>query len=106
MKRREKYIERDDLKGATHLEVSVYYSLGGTNYWSGGTTPRGYYLSVKPVTKGDRTISHVMFTGQSRLLFQTQRFAAKQFERAVEMAKDYEEELIAAVVEQNKAEVA
>ena len=106
MKEQKKYIERDDLKDATHLEVSVYYSLGGANFLSGGTTPRGYYLSVNPVTKSTGIISYTLFTRSARLLFETQRFTAKQFERAVEMAKDYEDELIAVVVNQNKANTA
>ena len=103
MKKHERYIERNDLKGATHLEITVYYSLGGSNYLRGGKTPRGYYLSVTPVTKGDGSISYVMFSGQSRFLFETQRFTTKQLERAVEMSKKFEDELIAAVVEKNKA---
>ena len=103
MKRHEKYIERDDLKDATHLEVSVYYTKGGANYFSGGVTPRGYYLSVKPVKKGNGMVSYTLFSGRSRLLLETQRFTAKQFALALEMAKDYEESLIAAVVAENTA---
>ena len=30
------------------LEVSLYYSLGGTNLWSYKTEPRGYWLGVTP----------------------------------------------------------
>ena len=97
MNRHEKYIERDDLKGATHLEVSVYYTKGG------GATPRGYYLSVRPVTKRDGMVSFDLFSGRRQLLFETSRFTAKQFARAVEMAKGMEDELIASVAAENKA---
>jgi len=103
MKRHEKYVERSDLKNATHLEINVYYTKGGMNYFSGGVTPRGYYLSVVPVKKGNGMISSVMFSGQSTLLLETKRFSASQFAQAVEMAKNKEEELIAAVVSENKA---
>ena len=103
MKRHKKYIERNDLNNATHLEVSVSYDKGGANYFSGGTKPRGYYLSVTPVTKSATSISFTMFTGYSRFLLETKRFSEKQFANAIEMAKDYEEELIAAVVAKNKA---
>ena len=103
MQEHKKYVERGDLKGATHLEVSVYYTKGGANYFSGGTTPRGYYLSVRPVTKRNNTTSFNLFSGRSRFLFETARFTAKQFERAIEMAKDYEDELVAAVAAENKA---
>jgi hypothetical protein len=103
MKSHDKYIERSDLLDATHLELSVYYNKGGANYFNGGVDPRGYYLCVKPVRKGNGMIRYTMFTGLSRFLFETKRFSAKQFERAVDMAKGFEDELIAAVVEKNKA---
>jgi hypothetical protein len=103
MKEHKKYIERNDLKGATHLEVSVYYTKGGVNYFSGGTIRRGYYISVKPVTKGNGTISFELFSGRKQFLLETARYTAKQFARAVEMAKDVEDELIAAVVAEIKA---
>jgi len=100
--RYERYIERDDLQDATHLEVSVSYNLGGANYFSGGTIRRGFYLNVKPVTKGRGMVSYTLFSGKGRLLFETQRFTAKQFAKAVEMAKEFEEELIADVVAKSK----
>ena len=103
MKRHKNYIERSDLNGATHLEVSVYYTKGGANYFSGSTIPRGYYLSVTPVTKDTDTISFAMFTGYKKFLFATNRYTDKQFARAVEMAREYEDELIAAVVAESKA---
>ena len=103
MKEHKRHIERDDLKGATHLEVSVFYDKGGANYFSGGTTQRGYYLSVRPVTKSDRMVSFVMFAGKKRFLLETARFSQKQLDRAVELAKAHEDELIAAVVAENKA---
>ena len=101
--RQEKYIERNDLRDATHLEISVYYTKGGANYFSGGTTPRGFYISVTPVTKSNGMISFTMFTGRKQLLFTTNRYTDKQLARAVEMAKDYEAELISVVVAENKA---
>jgi len=103
MKTHKKYIERNDLNKATHLEVNVSYNKGGVNCFSGGTRPRGYYLSVTPVTISSTSISFVAFTGQSQFLLETKRFSAKQFAQAIEMSKAYEEELIAAVVAKNKA---
>ena len=103
MKEQKWYIERSDLKGATHLEVSVYYSKGGMNYLTSGTSPRGYYLCVRPVTKRGYSIRFDLFAGNSQFLFGTNRFTDKQFERATIMAKDLEDELIAAVVAKNQA---
>jgi len=96
MKMHEKYIERDGLKDATHLQVSVYYTKGGA-------IRRGYYLSVKPVTLARNMVSYVLLSGRSKLLFETQRYSAKQFDSAVSLANVYEDELIAAVVAESKA---
>lgn len=98
-----KYIEDDRLQDATHIEVNVYYSKGGMNYFTGRVTPRGYYISVKPVTKREGIISYVLFSGSGQLLLETNRYSDKQFARAVEMSKDVEKELVAAVTEKYKA---
>ena len=103
MKEHTKYIERDDLKCATHIEVKVYYSKGGVTYLSGATSPRGYYLSVRPVSASGDMIRFGPFNIRKRLLFETKRFTEKQFAKAIEMAKGFEDELIAAVVAKNKA---
>lgn len=103
MKKHEKYIEHDNLKNATHLEISVYYSKGGMSYFSGQTSPRGYYISVKPVTKRNGMVSFEMFSGYKKLLLETGRYSDKQFDRAVEMSRDAEAELISAVVAEHKA---
>ena len=103
MKKHKEYIERSDLKDATHLEVSVYYTKGGANYFSGGTIRRGYYMSVTPVKKSENFVSFVMFTGRSQLLLETNRYSDKQFAKAMEMSKDTRAELIAAVLSESKA---
>ena len=103
MKKHEKHIECGDLKGATHLEVSVYYTKGGANYFSGGINPRGYYVSVRPVTLRDGMRSFDLFAGRKQFLFETARYTDRQFSRAVTMAADFEDELITAVVAENKA---
>ncbi len=103
MDRHEKFIERDDLDGATHLQVAVYYSKGGSGMFSSGTIPRGYYLSVRPVTKRNGMVSYNLFSGRSRLLLETKRFTAKQFYKAVSMAEGLEEDLVAAVVAESRA---
>lgn len=98
MKEQKRYIERNDLKRGTHLEISIYYSKGGMSYFSGQVSPRGYYLSVRPVTLANGMISYDLFSGCKRLILETGRYSAKQFAKAVEMAKDYEDELIANAV--------
>ena len=103
MKEHKRYIERGDLKGATHLEVSVYYAKGGVNCFSGGTIPRGYYLGVRPVSKRGGMVSFELFAGRKQLLFEISRCTDKQFGRAVKMAAVFEDQLIDAVVAENQA---
>ena len=99
MKDHKKYIKHDGLKNANHLEVSVYYSKGGTSFFSGQITPRGYYISVRPVTLGNGTVRFELFSGCTKLLLETSRYSEKQFARAIEMATAFEAELIAAVTD-------
>ena len=33
------------------MQIEVYYSLGGMNYWSGKVDPRGLWLSFTPVRR-------------------------------------------------------
>jgi len=97
MKEHTRYIERSDLKGATHLEVNVYYDKGGFNYFTDQVSPRGYYLSVRPVTLGAHSVGYDMHSGSKRLILETKRYSDKQFDTAMEMAKAHEDDLIAKV---------
>lgn len=46
-----------DSNKSNALEVYVYYSLGGINYFSYKTERRGFYVSVKGVRKEDNCVS-------------------------------------------------
>lgn len=84
----------EGLKDATHIDVEVYYTKGGANYFSGGVTRRGYYLSVKPVKREGAWVSYGMFSGYSKLLLEANRFSAKQLEQAVELGRAAAPELV------------
>ena len=73
------------------------------SYFTGNVSPRGYFISVKPVTMRENYISYTLFTGYGQLLLETTRYSAKQLNLAVEMSKDVEDEIIAAVVEKHGA---
>ena len=103
MKERKHYIENNNLKDATHIEVSVYYSKGGMSYFTNTVLPRGFYIGVTPVTMRNKTISFTAFTGTRKLLLEVKRYSDKQFTRAIELAKDVETELVVSVAEKNKA---
>lgn len=96
MKEQKRYMERNDLKHGNHLEISVYYTKGGMSCFTGQVLPRGYYLSVRPVTLSNGMVSFDLFSGCKKLILKANRYSDKQFARAVEMAKAFEDELIAA----------
>lgn len=102
MKKHEKYIETTEFPGNTHLQISVYYSLGGANYLSGGTNARGFYLSVTPVNKGNGCVSYTLFSGLKMFILPANRYSEKQFNLAIEKSAEHEQELIDAVKEQQK----
>ena len=102
MKRHEYLIERSDLQGATHLQVTVSYTIGGRNYVSGGVTPRGFYVSVIPVTKRGSVISYIAFTGYNQLIMTAARFSEKQFNTAIEKSKVLIPAMIEQVLSENK----
>jgi hypothetical protein len=65
----------EGLKNGTHIDVEVIYDKGGVSYFSGGTTTRGYYISVTPVTHKNGMTSVVLFTGVKKLLLPTNRYS-------------------------------
>lgn len=100
MERNKEYIERD---GQT-LSVSIFYDLGGMNYFSGGVNRRGYYLSVRPVSVSRDetgrvvTESSVMFNGTKMLLVEVNRQSKKAEAEALKKAKENKERLIESVM--------
>lgn len=92
----------------SELEVEIYYSLGGMNYFTGNVNPRGYYLSVTPVTFEDRggftSISCTLlgtYSGIKTLIEPATRFNKKTFDRVVSENKDNEKlvlELVDAIL--------
>lgn len=76
-----KYIELKQNNTATHLKVEVYYKLGGINYCTYKQEPRGYYLSVSPVTlergPGYTMETYRAFSGVKQILKTVTRKSAK-----------------------------
>lgn len=62
------------------IEIKVHYNQGGMNYFSGSSTPRGYRLSVTPVTLEDSGRSFLLFSGVAHTIETTNRFNAKWLE--------------------------
>jgi len=77
-----------------YIKVEVYYSLGGLNYFNYRPEPRGFYLSVQPITieksHGVTWESFVGFSGVKHFIVPCAKYSPKKLELAVEMAKNGE----------------
>lgn len=61
------------------IRVKVFYQKDGHNWFSGETTPRGYYLSAQKVKLEDRCVSfHLGTSGYKSLLAEAKAFSAKK----------------------------
>jgi hypothetical protein len=94
----------DDLPtGNNGVEVKVYYTLGGPNYFSGGCTQRGYYLSVTPCLRKNGMVRVTVFSGIAAFLMPANRFSQSSFETAVKLGRQMAPELIQKVLEKEWA---
>lgn len=59
------------------IRIEVYYRIGGMNYFTSNVEPRGYYLGVTPIEKGDRFEGFTAFSGYKMLLEEAKRFSQK-----------------------------
>ena len=77
-------IEYNDLKTDfsevgefTHLKVVISYNKGGINYFTYKNETRGYYVSVTPVTRGERFESFYLLSGGRFITDETKRYSEK-----------------------------
>ena len=68
---------------ATHVDVELYYSKGGMNYFSGRNEARGLYISVQPLSKGDRWTSFVAYSGFKQHVKEMKMFTQKALDSFV-----------------------
>ena len=73
----------------TLLEINVYYSKGGLNYFTGSGEKRGIYVGVTPIVKKDCgngfiSRSFSMFSGIKKCVTELARITDKSFAAAVE----------------------
>ena len=61
----------------THIDVELYYSKGGMNYFNGNVERRGYYLSAQPLSKSTNSYSYTAFTGVKQLVREAGRYSSK-----------------------------
>lgn len=92
-----------------YIRETLYYSLGGYNYFSYKQESRGYYISVTPVTRESRggvvMESYTAFTGTKICVHPVQRKSAKAAKIAEEKAAQVSAQLIAMVCAENGIQI-
>lgn len=64
--------------GGTHIQLRIFYDLGGPNHWTGGVDERGIFASVKPIKVEGSSFSFRMGNGYKKHLKSLKRFSQKQ----------------------------
>jgi len=65
-------------------DIEVRYEMGGHNFWTYRTDPRGIYLSIKPVVRTGGFQTYMMYSGVKHLLVPLNRYSQKQLKAQAE----------------------
>jgi len=84
----------------THIEIDVFYSKGGMNYFTSTNERRGLYLSVQPVTISERSKSFMGFSGVKQFVKEMTKFSQKALD-TFEVDTEMETKLLNHVIENN-----
>lgn len=106
----QKYIEvKDNSKGVTHIKVSVFYDIGGASFNTYQNKPRGYYISVIPVTREEKngytTECIGAYSGLKKLLKAVQRKSAKAEAEAEKQAELLIDVMVSFICDKNGLEL-
>lgn len=106
----QKYIEvKENATGITHVKVWLYYDIGGMDFGSPQNKPRGYYISVVPVTRekknGYTMESFGAYSGLKQLLKSVQRKSAKAEAEAEKQAELLIDAMVSFVCDKNGLEL-
>ena len=66
------------------IEISVGYTTGGMNYFSGNEEPRGYELYIQPITRDGEWTTRGILDGTRVHLKSANRFSAKTLRQVAE----------------------
>jgi hypothetical protein len=75
------YFPKEKLKGGNAIKISVYYDMGGMNYFQGQTEQRGYYFSFGAVDKGDHSETQQAFSGSKILMQEANKYSLKVLQK-------------------------
>lgn len=68
------------------IEVELYYSKGGANYFSGSYDKRGIYASIKPVeVKADGSVGFIIGKGVRTVLVELKAKSNKTLEKVAQL---------------------
>ena len=67
------------------VDVKLRYDLGGINFATYQPKPRGYYLSIQPITVEGGFEKFVAFTGQACCVEKAERFNRRRFDTLAEL---------------------
>lgn len=92
-------------KEANVLEVEVYYSKGGINYFTYKDEPRGFWLSVSPMLIEGNLKTYTSFSGLKKFIKAVNRYSVKAEAEANRLAENFKRELIEKVCSKNNLAV-
>lgn len=81
--REQYYFTFENFNNCNTLEVDIYYSKGGENYWRSCQEKRGYYISLQPCIINDVSIISVPTDGIKMCIKEVGRKSRKGLDTAV-----------------------
>lgn len=86
---------KNDIEKFNELKISITYTLGGRNYFTGSTNPRGYKIFLKPVSRSGCVESSILLgsgnsSGYYISIESASRFNARRLE---ELAKKFDDKV-------------
>lgn len=83
---------KEKIDDFNELKISITYTLGGQNYFTGGTNPRSYKIFLKPVSRAGYVESSILMgSGKSSGYYinieATTKFSAK---RLLQLAEKFD----------------
>jgi len=82
------------------INVDLFYSKGGMNYFSYNEEKRGYWVSVTPQEVRGQFVTTTAFSGNKMLIEEAKRFGQKKFDN-LDIPQDTIDNMINHVMEKN-----
>lgn len=101
---------KEKIGNYSQVEICVYYSLGGANYFSGNTNPRGYKVSITPCEVSKGMVSYTLLGGEREsggyvAIEGAARFKAKRLAELAELIDPNVPDIVEAFAANDKAKL-